>query len=292
MTGEVVEEKKPRNTGNPRFHTLLIDNSSRHRLYFLLLLSHVDVDGGVLREQAAKYGPENEIGALLRYRETHGEVDDDRLPEWDEFQELAADYCCLEKYLVQSNTVGAHEMPAPVSKDDLVVALKSLAADLGRPPTRADMETEGVYSATPYYRQFGSWPAALEHANLDPQYRQEIPDDELLAALTDLADELGRSPRAREMDTQGPFSPSTYRRRFGSWTDALVQAELSPATQADPTQIERTELLIDLFRLTHKLGRPPTQTDVETDGAYSVDVYHDRFGSWTAALEEANLRLE
>ena len=35
---------------------------------------------------------ETEIDALLRYLETHGEVDDDRLPEWDEFQELAADY--------------------------------------------------------------------------------------------------------------------------------------------------------------------------------------------------------
>jgi len=45
-----------------------------------------------LRKQAAKYGLEDEIDALLRYLETHGEVDDDRLPEWDEFQELAADY--------------------------------------------------------------------------------------------------------------------------------------------------------------------------------------------------------
>jgi len=34
----------------------------------------------------------DQIDALLRYLETHGEVDDDRLPEWDEFQELAADY--------------------------------------------------------------------------------------------------------------------------------------------------------------------------------------------------------
>ncbi len=73
-------------------HTLLIDDGSRHRSYCLLLLSYVDVDEADLREQAAKYGLENEIDALLRYLETHGEVDDDRLPEWDEFQELAADY--------------------------------------------------------------------------------------------------------------------------------------------------------------------------------------------------------
>ncbi|WP_136591358.1 MarR family transcriptional regulator [Salinigranum halophilum] len=73
-------------------HTLLIDDGSRHRSYCLLLLSHVDVDEDDLREQAATYGLEDEIDALLRYLETHGGVDDDRLPEWSEFQKMAADY--------------------------------------------------------------------------------------------------------------------------------------------------------------------------------------------------------
>lgn len=73
-------------------HTLLIDNGSRHRSYCLLLLSHVDVDEDDLREQAVKYGLEDEIDALLQYLETHGEIQDGRLPEWSEFQELAADY--------------------------------------------------------------------------------------------------------------------------------------------------------------------------------------------------------
>ena len=38
-----------------------------------------DVDEADLREQAAKYGLEDEIDALLRYLEMYGEVDDDRL---------------------------------------------------------------------------------------------------------------------------------------------------------------------------------------------------------------------
>jgi len=38
-----------------------------------------------------KYDLEDEIDALVRYLETHGGVDDYRLPEWDEFQVLAAD---------------------------------------------------------------------------------------------------------------------------------------------------------------------------------------------------------
>ena len=73
-------------------HTLLIDNGSRHRSYCLLLLSHADVDEEDLRAQAATYCLEDEIDALLRYLETHGEIDDGRLPEWDDFLDLAADY--------------------------------------------------------------------------------------------------------------------------------------------------------------------------------------------------------
>jgi len=73
-------------------HTLLIDDDTRHHSYCLLLLNHVDVDEEDLREQAANYDLEDEVDALLRYLQTHGEVDDDRLPEWDEFQKLAAEY--------------------------------------------------------------------------------------------------------------------------------------------------------------------------------------------------------
>ena len=39
-----------------------------------------------------KYGLEDEIDALLQYLETYGEIQDGRLTEWSEFQELAADY--------------------------------------------------------------------------------------------------------------------------------------------------------------------------------------------------------
>lgn len=73
-------------------HTLLIDDDTRHRSYCLLLLSRVDVDESELRDKATNYGLEDEIDVLLRYLQTHGDGEDGRLPEWSEFQELAADY--------------------------------------------------------------------------------------------------------------------------------------------------------------------------------------------------------
>lgn len=72
--------------------TLLIDDDTRHRSSCRLVLSRGDVDEDDLRERAAKYGLEDEIAVLLRYLETYGDVNDDCLPEWDEFLELAANY--------------------------------------------------------------------------------------------------------------------------------------------------------------------------------------------------------
>jgi hypothetical protein len=71
---------------------LVIEDGTRHLSYCLLLLSRVDIEEDALREQAGKYGLEDEIDALLSYLDSNGEVNAVHLPTWDEFQELAADY--------------------------------------------------------------------------------------------------------------------------------------------------------------------------------------------------------
>lgn len=75
------------------YHTLLIGDDTRHLSYCLLLLSKVDVDEDTFRDRTATYDFEDTVDAMARYPEiTGGDVQDDRFPEWDEFQALAADY--------------------------------------------------------------------------------------------------------------------------------------------------------------------------------------------------------
>ncbi|UWG49150.1 Transcriptional regulator, contains HTH domain (plasmid) [Halanaeroarchaeum sp. HSR-CO] len=52
---------------------------------------HIIFTGSLFPARATEYGLEDEIDGLLRYLDTHEEVDD-RLPKWDGLQELAADY--------------------------------------------------------------------------------------------------------------------------------------------------------------------------------------------------------
>lgn len=73
-------------------HMLVIDSGARAQSYCLLLLSHVDIDRDELRTQAVTYGVDDLVDDLCTYLDTSGEQRTSRLPEWEDFQELAADY--------------------------------------------------------------------------------------------------------------------------------------------------------------------------------------------------------
>jgi len=49
------------------------------------------------------------------------------------------------------------------------------------------------------------------------------------------------------------------------------------------------ELLNRLQRFASKLGRPPSQTEMNASGPHAAKTYGDRFGSWNEALKTAGL---
>lgn len=118
-----------------------------------------------------------------------------------------------------------------------------------------------------------------------PQYSR----DDLLDRLTDLADDLGRSPTIRECNEYSETpSDSTYRDRFGSWSEALTAAGLAPRTVE--AQIPQEELLDSLRALADDLGRPPMRSECDAAAeTASSGTYRNRFGSWTKALRAAGI---
>ena len=73
-------------------HMLVIDSGPRTQSYCLLLLTHVDIDRDELRAQAVKYGVDDVVDELCTYLDTTGAQRTSRLPEWEDFQELADEY--------------------------------------------------------------------------------------------------------------------------------------------------------------------------------------------------------
>jgi len=85
-------------------------------------------------------------------------------------------------------------------------------------------------------------------------------------------------------------SSSSYANRFEGWTDAKEEAGIQVSTRFQQRSKSNEELLQNLRDLADELGKTPTQGDVEECGwCVSTKTYHNRFGGYNDALEEAGL---
>ena len=119
------------------------------------------------------------------------------------------------------------EKPEDVNKATLLEELTEIKDHLGRVPTSHDMKEHGRYSVRTYQDYFDSWNAALREAEF-PLHHEYLSEEDLLDEIRTLKDKLGRTPTSVEMNKNGKHHTSTYRERFGSWYNAVVESGLDP----------------------------------------------------------------
>lgn len=115
---------------------------------------------------------------------------------------------------------------------------------------------------------------------------KRITEEELIEELQRLDDLLDSSPRASDMTELGEYGENTYLRRFGSWNNALREADIKENKKRN---ISRDELVSELRRLYDKFDQVPSSSLMNKKGKYSEGPYLDRFGSWNEALEEVGI---
>ena len=112
------------------------------------------------------------------------------------------------------------------SDEQILGELRACAERLGRSPTMREFAADEETSVHPQtvIEHFGSWNAAKRAAGLVP--RRFATREELLGLLTELGEELGRPPTARDIDEHKGKLPSKslYWHTFGSLSNALREA--------------------------------------------------------------------
>jgi hypothetical protein len=107
----------------------------------------------------------------------------------------------------------------------LVRDLRRVARRTGCRVVTADVYRQhGAFGASTLISRFGSWNAAVEAAGLGVTRRWKVPNEVLLRNIAEVWRMLGRQPAFAELtkgDGVSKFAAGTYRRRFGSWRDAL-----------------------------------------------------------------------
>jgi superfamily II DNA or RNA helicase len=109
-------------------------------------------------------------------------------------------------------------------------------------------------------------------------------DQELLDDLKRLYRQHGRVTSAKVL-RYGIISPSVYRKRFGSFNEAMILAGLT----VNNRRYSKEELLEDMKNIANKLGRAPTTPEYDKLGIASGAIMVNAFGTWNKAVKASGL---
>ena len=109
------------------------------------------------------------------------------------------------------------------TKEQLIFFLKKLAKETKKTPTISDINKNKKYpSSSTYMSRFGSWNNALKKADLKLNSQKKFKKLELQENIRQLYKELDRVPKTSDFKNRKWLaSPSTYRKYFGSFKNAL-----------------------------------------------------------------------
>lgn len=116
-----------------------------------------------------------------------------------------------------------------ISIEDIVKDIKNVSEKHcnGESPTSVDMKKHGKYSETIYlFNGDISWVELLNTAGFESKY--QVTEEQLITAIHDLAEDIGKTPSSRDMKREGRYTPCPYRRVFGTWEKALLNAGYEP----------------------------------------------------------------
>jgi hypothetical protein len=181
-------------------------------------------------------------------------------------------------------------------KDEIVHDLKTIAGVLGHTPTEREFNLKSKLFKGAYVTwKFGSWNAALYEAGLSPNLLKinSLDREALIEKIKALAEEIGHTPTQRDLyakkktDINYP-SMSQYRRVFGSWTKALMSADLK-LNRYDAEVGDRKTLVLKWIKDFYKKNKYlPSVIELQSQKkAPSHHVIRSIFGSYGNAVKAA-----
>jgi HNH endonuclease len=125
--------------------------------------------------------------------------------------------------------------------------------------------------------------------------RTSITREEIVAAIHKLREELGRTPKAQELEALNGITRGAVARRFGTHGAALRAAGLERVKSGPERVISNVQLLEDWGELARRLKRMPTQPEYDGEGKHPSRRAVERFRKWSLvpqAFLEAEARGE
>lgn len=166
-------------------------------------------------------------------------------------------------------------------KNKLIQEVNCLARELGRTPTSVEFDNKYKSIGAVYYH-FKSWNNMLKCSNL-PIVR-DISKEETINRITELSNELGRTPTMDEFVKK--YNHSGIDKHFGSYNNLIREAGLKVNQGYSKEELKKI-----LIKQALELGRLPTSVEFAKDIKPKPYIYH-YFESWYEFLKYCNIEKE
>lgn len=139
---------------------------------------------------------------------------------------------------------------------------------------------EGEYTCDICGETFETNVAIASHTQV---HESGATEEEVLNAIRDVAEQLGRVPTSKEFNRNAPISTTLVTAEFESWNAAVNAAGFEPRTVYKSDE----EILAKIKEIAAKLGRVPAHSDWVVEGQVAASTVENRFGSWNNAIAAA-----
>jgi len=119
---------------------------------------------------------------------------------------------------------------------------------------------------------------------------QKLNEDDIKADLKRSATRVDGKLSLRDYRQEGRYSPSTAKKRFGSWNEAKEAAGLE--NNATRKQVAEEDILRQLRRADDNCEGEPTTEDFEKAGKIAFATIHRRFPSFKEAKARAGVEID
>ncbi len=190
------------------------------------------------------------------------------------------------------------------SREFLLKTLKDLAAELGHTPSSKELLKWRGIAGPVFASRFGSIRRAHEEAGLapnkrgaqfgnKPKHRQKYKPEELIEAVREVAKELGKTPGIKEMIKRKRLYPHQFKKYFGGYRNAVIQAGLVPNEHdfggGRDVKYGPEELISILQEVAKELDKTPNILYLENHRKIYFKHFKRHFGSYKNALVKAGL---
>jgi hypothetical protein len=163
-----------------------------------------------------------------------------------------------------------------ITTEELYRALEKLE-QMNVKNTLSNFSEYTEYNSGHIYHYYDSWNDFLLENNLEPN-RRKVSNGDLLEALNDLEQKLGKTPTSKDMCERGKYHSSLYEKHFNSWNNAIEEAGMEVNKCENFSKEDVVEYMKDIN------GKPKVEDLDEVP--FSIQLVYKYFPSWNDMLLE------